>query len=222
MAANLYHSKLKEMGAVQVVVKSGRQVSKFSKPGALKPDYVNLAIGGVDYSYSSENEACAAFWAPYVGKTITIQADGKAETGTIQYLGQPGSQVAPPTAQHQPPAQTQQPPPPQEQRRGPQPHTATAPATGAAAAPAEKRDVGKAFEHFVARNRAMAIVGLRAAVSLKYEYETATNMEMPDPLLVAIYNSMMFGSSNAGFLASNHEMPINAVFPPMPHPMAQR
>jgi len=199
------------MGPVQVVVKSARLKSKFSKPEAPKPDYVNLVINGEEFSYASENEACANFWTPYVGKTITVQADGSRETATIICLGQPASQLQPPaaaTAQPQPAAAPAAP--------APQP----APRAASASAPTG-RDMGSEFRHFVARNRAMAITSLQAAVSVKQEYEENFRVIMPEPLLVAVYNSMLFGSSNAGYLASNLDMPLDAKFKPLAKPLVE-
>ena len=74
MARNLYHTALKEFGPVTITVGSERQKSKFSIPGAPKPDYVRLTIKGEEFSYTTENEACAAFFAGRKGQTITVVA----------------------------------------------------------------------------------------------------------------------------------------------------
>lgn len=100
MAKTLYHSVLKKQSPCRVTVKSDVLQSKFSKPGAPKPDYVVLEIGGEDFNYSAENPACAAFFEGQKGRTFTIVADGggkgQEDTATITYVGEAADEDQPP------------------------------------------------------------------------------------------------------------------------------
>ncbi len=111
MASNLYHSKLVELCGgkpLQLMVKTDRLKSKYSKPGALKPDYVGLKIGQDEYSYSVENEACAVALTGLKGKTVSIIASGSRDDAAIVVVGGPASHTPPPQGKGAAPAQQQQ------------------------------------------------------------------------------------------------------------------
>ena len=92
MAKTLYHSALRQLGPVRVTVESDVLQSKFSKPGAPKPDYVILNIAGESWNYSLENPTCGDVFEGQKGNTFTIVAEGggkgKEDSATVTYVGE--------------------------------------------------------------------------------------------------------------------------------------
>lgn len=89
MAKTLYHSELCTLGDVLVTVTSDVQPSKYSKPGAPKPNWVGLKIDGADRTYNIESPACEQFFDGMKGQTLRIQAFGARAEATIVEAGQP-------------------------------------------------------------------------------------------------------------------------------------
>lgn len=131
MGKTLYHSELSKAGQVQITVKSEIQKSKYQG----KPNYVVVAFNGEERTLNLENENCEGAFRGMNGRTITVIAEGRAETATIQGLGMRGSDVPPPQSrqqyQEQPREQyyePQQEPPRQQQQQAPPPRQEAPPA----------------------------------------------------------------------------------------------
>ena len=199
MAKSLYHSALTKMGPVTVTITTGPMKSKFSKPEAPKPDFCGMTINGEQFSYTIENPTIAAFITQHKGQTLSIVAEGSRDQATITAVGAPASQMQQPAQRQAAPVQPQQHYQPQPQSQPPVDDGDLGPAETAPAA----RDQMNDLRHFMARNRVMAVMALEAAWLTKREFETAKQYEMPDELLVAVYNSMLFGSNAAGFSGMN-------------------
>jgi len=153
MAKTLYHSALRQLGPVRVTVESDVLQSKFSKPGAPKPDYVILNIAGESWNYSLENPTCGDVFEGQKGNTFTVIADGggkgKEDSATVTYVGEAADDgdVAPAAPARPAPARPAPAAPAAAPRRGPTPHNTAVPAghpahqpAPAAAAPAAARE----------------------------------------------------------------------------------
>lgn len=93
MAKTMYHGELRQLGPVQVTVKTPWTEST-KKKGTY---YTTLIVNGAERYYNPENQACLEFWAGKQGQTITIVADGSREEATIVQM-QTGAQVSQPAA----------------------------------------------------------------------------------------------------------------------------
>ena len=186
MAKNLYHKSFKEMGPVTITVKSERTKSKFSKPGAPKDDYVMLVIGGVDYSYNTENENCANFFTGKVGQTIAVVADGSRADATIQYVGEPASNLQKSQQQQAPPQQTQQ------QQKPPATNTQTK-------GKAPERDWLKETKHCIGQNAVLAMIALEAHAYVSQNFHEAFGAPLPDALQGPLLHTLLYGTSQKGY-----------------------
>lgn len=89
MAKTLYHSELCTLGDVLVTVTTDVMSSKFSKPGAPKPNWVGLKIDGEERTYNLDSDACEAFFSGRKGQTLTIQAFGSKDEAVVVESGKP-------------------------------------------------------------------------------------------------------------------------------------
>lgn len=204
----LFHSELVKLGPVAVTVESDVMKSKFSKPGAVKPDYVVLIIDGEERTYNTENAECAAFFDGQKGRTFTLVAEGSRENATLTYVGEAMPAPAPEAAK----------PPVKAPSRPGKPATPpAAPATqrpAAAAAP----DGLKAGKLFIARNESLAKVALQRLRVLNAAFNEAEGVPMPQELLAAVYNTLVFGATAAGIPL---HMPANLDFATLQVPQAK-
>lgn len=111
----LWHGELRDMGQIEVLVKSEAKKSKY---GADKNDYVDLVIGGHPRQYMVESPQCGEFFRGKVGQSILIEARDSREQATIHAMApargqQQPTNVAPKTSPttSQPPADTRPAPP---------------------------------------------------------------------------------------------------------------
>ena len=206
MAKNLYQSTLAQQGPTTITIKTGPMKSKFSKPDAPKPDFCGLVINGEEFSYTIENAGIAAFITQHKGQTLTVVAEGSRDEATMTAVGAPASQMQQPAPRQAAPQQNAQ----RQPNRQPQPEHPPEPEQEQPA-----RNEMDALRHFMARNRVMAVLALEAALLTKREFETAKQFEMPDDLLVAVYNSMLFGSNSAGFSGMNKGIATDLKFKPV-------
>lgn len=118
------------MGPVQVTVTTDVLPSKFKG----KPPYVGLRIAGEDWSYSTENDECAAFFEGQKGRTFTIVAEGREQQAVLTYVGEAAPDPEPEREPAKPPAKAKsnRPPagPPAGKKTSAPPPAASAPATG--------------------------------------------------------------------------------------------
>lgn len=114
MAKTLYHSELAKLGDVLVTVTTDVQPSKYSKPGAPKPNWVGLRIDGEDRTYNIESDACEQFFAGRKGETLTVQAFGSRDAATIV---ESGAKQAPEEKKPEPPSPAVAPGRPQASRQ---------------------------------------------------------------------------------------------------------
>ena len=177
----LYHGEFRDMGPVKIVVKSEPLESKYKK-GTY---FVELSIGGETRNLNPENDECLEFFRGRKGQTITVVADGSREDASIVLVGEEvgARKTAEPPREKAPPRQTQA----QSPRKEPPVDPRYAPAAALAAA-----------KQFIGHNRTLALIALKAAMSVAKTYEDAYKERMPDGLLVSVYGSMLFGSSAAG------------------------
>lgn len=195
MGSNLYHSKLVEIcdgKPLQVVVKTDRLKSKYSKPGNPKPDYVGLFIEGAAYSYTTENEACAAALTGLKGKTVSIIATGSREDAAIVVVGQSGAQTPPPQ-QRQP--DRQQPAPERQE------------AAGNARTEAFQQAHG-----YMARNCALAKMAIQATVATANEFNQVFGEPMPEAMMAELMRDCLFGINNA---CAHGDLPMVYTFKPV-------
>lgn len=184
--ANLYHSALCKMGVVKVTVKTEKQKSQFPN----SPDYVTLEIDGKPYYYKSENQGCADFFDGKRGQTFALLAEGggkdSPETATIQYVGEPASNLQKPQQQQAPPQQTQQ------QQKPPATNTQTK-------GKAPERDWLKETKHCIGQNAVLAMIALEAHAYVSQNYHEAMGHPLPDALQGPLLHTLLYGTSQKGY-----------------------
>lgn len=192
MAKTLYHSALRQLGPVRVTVKSDVLQSKFSKPGAPKPDYVILEISGEEWNYSLENPTCGGVFEGQKGNTFTVVADGggrgKEDSATVTYVGEAvgedGDTAPAAPARASAPARAAAPAAP---RRGPKPHNTAVPPSHPAHQPAP----ASAAPAAAARDKFVGHPGQRVGACLNkaVDYLIAEGLASSDPAFSeALYN----------------------------------
>ena len=151
-----------------------------------------LEIGGEERRYNVENEQCEQFWVGQKGRTFTVVAEGKRETATIAYVGE----AAPEQGQRLAPAPNRPPPPPVQGYPPPTAYTAPQRPPPPAAVPLDKAVLHA--KGFAGRNLSMVKIAVKAAMSLKRDYEAEYQDAMPIELFNLVVTCVMYGSSAAG------------------------
>lgn len=199
----LYHGEFRQLGDVEVVVKSGILESK-KKKGEY---YVILTLGGVDRYLHPENLDCRDFWFPLRGKTVTVRAEGQREEARFVLLSggdeQAVDQPSGPSVDSGAPEQ-----PREGQHSGPPAKTRHRPSQAAQPPPQRQNDVRQppptpddplaAAKAHVARNLTMTKIALKAFMKLNEEFASEAGAEIPDALAGPILGALLFGASSAG------------------------
>lgn len=198
----LFHSELKKLGPVRVLVKSEPTKSKYKG----RPDYVVLEIDGAERYYNAENQGCSDFFRGQNGRVMTILAEGggKGEeaSATISWMGDAVETNGQPSNQppNNPPA-TSKPPPPLNnpspaKSNQPPPRSDAAPAKSSAPPPPASQSEEVAFKNarlFIGRRLGLRKLCVEAAVQFKKEFEERYGVPFKDeffwPMVTSLYMS---------------------------------
>ena len=185
----LYHGELRSLSPVEVKVTSDVLAST-KKKGEY---YVRLEVEGRERYLHPENPGCIEFFKGRKGQTVTIVADGTREEATIVEAGT-GSDAAesapPPPPVHSPPPKQQAP----VQQHAPQSHGQQATADGVRHA--EEQLALVQAKRFIGRNLSLVKIAVKAAESLRAEYEEATKNNMDESTFNLVISSCLFGASH--------------------------
>jgi len=169
----LYHGEFREMGPVEVHVKTDVMDSKKKKG----EQYCVVVINGFERYIHFENHQCTEFWRNRKDQILTVVAEGHKEEAKFTEVGTRGSRIKAPEQS-------------QERRE-------TKPAAKEKLVVPSESSLPEA-KRYVAKNLVLAKIALKAAMKAKAEFEEFHQDQMPNELLVSVYTSLLFGASAAG------------------------